>query len=250
MANDSLTSVHRALNVLTALGSGPLGVQAVAEELGTEKTQISRTLKVLASEGFVERDPRTLEYSLGWRIFALAAAGTDSRLRRNAAKALRGLTRELGEPAYLTVREGSAALTVLSEQSGRGIQAHEWIGRASPLNCTSSGRALLLGLEADEVTDILSGCPTPWPGIGKAPRTVAAVLKRLRQEQRTGYVVSAEEYEVGLTAVAAPILGFQGTPVAAVNVSMPSFRLTPDGLQRVIAAVTAAAAGLSSNRDT
>ncbi|WIX77337.1 IclR family transcriptional regulator [Amycolatopsis carbonis] len=243
MANDSLTSVHRALKVLTALGSRPLGVQAVADEIGTEKTQVSRTLKALSEEGFVERDPRTLEYALGWRVFALAAAGTDNRLRHNAAKVLRGLTRDLGEAAYLTVREGASALTVLSEVSGRGIQAREWVGRTSPLNCTSSGRALLLGLDADEVAEILSG---PLPGIGKAPRTVGAVLKRLRQEHRAGYVVSAEEYEVGLTAVAAPVLGFQGAPIAAVNVSLPSFRLTPDGLTHVIAAVAAAAASLSS----
>ncbi|MFI5610060.1 IclR family transcriptional regulator [Amycolatopsis sp. NPDC051903] len=248
MANNSLTSVHRALHVLTALGSGPLGVQAVAEVLGTEKTQVSRTLKALAEEGFAERDPQTLEYSLGWRIFALAAAGTGTHLRRTAAKALRALTRELGEAAYLTVREGSSALTVLSEASGHGIQAHEWVGRTTPLNCTSSGRALLLGLDADEVAAIL---PTgPLPGRRGAPRTAAAVVKRLRHERPTGHVVCAEEYEVGLTSVAAPVLGFQGTPIAAVNVSMPSFRLTPAILKRTIAAVTTTAASLSSSQDS
>ncbi|WP_328454062.1 IclR family transcriptional regulator [Amycolatopsis sp. NBC_00438] len=246
MANDSLTSVHRALDVVRALGSGPLGVQAVAEALDAEKTQISRTLKVLLQEGFVERDPKSLEYRLGWQLYALAGAAGDDRLRQDAPRALRALVHELGEAAYLTVREGDAALTVLSEQAGRSVQAREWIGRGTPLNCTSSGRALLFGLADAEITTLLTTRPGPLPGTRRAPRTVAAVLRRLRQERAAGHVVAAEEHEIGLTAVAAPVLDFRGTPLAAVNVSVPSFRLTPDGLERIVQAVTATAADLSA----
>jgi DNA-binding IclR family transcriptional regulator len=246
MANDSLTSVHRALDVLRALGSGPLGVQAVAEALDAEKTQISRTLKVLLEEGFAERDPKSLEYRLGWRLYALAGAAGDNRLRLDAPRALRALVRDLGEAAYLTVREGDAALTVLSEQAGRSVQAREWIGRATPLNCTSSGRALLFGLGDDEITTLLSTRPGEWPGTRHAPRTITAVLKRLRQERAAGHVVAAEEHEIGLTAVAAPVLDFRGTPLAAVNVSVPSFRLTQAGLTTIVQAVTATAADLSA----
>jgi DNA-binding IclR family transcriptional regulator len=246
MANDSLTSVHRALDVLRALGSGPLGVQAVAEALDAEKTQISRTLKVLSEEGFAERDPKSLEYRLGWRLYALAGAAGDDRLRQDAPKALRALVRELGEAAYLTVREGDAALTVLSEQAGRSVQAREWIGRGTPVNCTSSGRALLFGLADDEITTLLTSRPGPLPGTRRAPRTITAVLKRLREERVAGHVIAAEEHEIGLTAVAAPVLDFRGFPLAAVNVSVPSFRLTEDGLKRIVRAVTTTAADLSA----
>lgn len=250
MANDSLTSVRRALDVLRTLGAGPLGVQAVAEALAAEKTQISRTLKVLLEEGFAERDPKTLEYRLGWQLYALAGAAGDGRLRQDAPRALRTLVQELGEAAYLTVREGDAALTVLSEQAGRSVQAREWIGRGTPLTCTSSGRALLFGLVDAEITTLLAARPGALPGTRRAPRTVAAVLKRLREERVAGYVVAAEEYEIGLTAVAAPVLDFRGSPLAAVNVSVPSFRLTEDGLARIVAAVTATAADLSPGART
>jgi DNA-binding IclR family transcriptional regulator len=247
MANDSLTSVRRALDVLGTLASGPLGVQAVAEALDVEKTQVSRTLKVLFEEGFAERDPQSLEYRLGWRLYALAGAAGDSLLRQDAPKAIRMLVRELGEAAYLTVREGDAALTVLSEQAGRSVQAREWIGRVTPLNCTSSGRALLFGLADDEIAALLRTGTGELPGTRRAPRTVDDVVERLRQERPVGYVISAEEYEIGLTAVAAPVLDFRGTPMAAVNVSVPSFRLTPEVLGRIVAAVTSTAAELSAS---
>lgn len=246
VSTDSLSSVVRALDVLRALGQGPLRVQGVAEAVVREKTQVSRTLKVLAESGFVERDPVTQEYRLGWQLFALAAAAGEDRLYRDAPAVLRGLVRTLGEAAYLTVLAGSAAVTVLTERPGRAVQAHEWIGRSSPLTCTSSGRALLVGLSSPEVTELLAGYPDPLPGTGRAPQTIPDLLDRLRSERAAGHVVSAEESEPGLVAVAAPVLDFRGAVVAAVNVSAPVFRLPPDGIPPVVDAVRTAAAELSA----
>ncbi|MDA3624535.1 IclR family transcriptional regulator [Saccharopolyspora sp. WRP15-2] len=245
MATDSLSSVQRAMDVLRTLGSGPLRVQSVAEALGKEKTQVSRTLKVLAEGGFVERDPETLEYRLGWQLFALAGAASDSRLLQQAAPVVRGLMRTTGEAAYLTVLSGNAAVTVLAERPGRALQANEWIGRLSPLNCTASGRALLHGRPSDELDLILTAQPERLPGTERAPRTAEEVRERLRAEQSAGYSAAVEESEPGLVAVAAPIRDFRGTTVAALNVSAPVFRLPPDDLARAAAAVVDAASRLS-----
>lgn len=245
VATDGLSSVQRALDVLRALGSGPLRVQSVAEALGKEKTQVSRTLKVLAENGFVERDPDTLEYRLGWQLFALAGAASDSRLLRQAAPVVRGLMRATGEAAYLTVLNGGAAVTVLAERPGHTLQPHEWIGRLSPLTCTSSGRALLIGRPEDEVEALLAAQPGRLPGTERAPRSPEAVRERLRAEERAGCSVAVEELEPGLVAVAAPVRDFRGTTVAALNVSAPVVRLPPDHLEHATAAVVDAAARLS-----
>lgn len=246
MGNDSLSSVVRALAVLRALGQGAMRVQAVAEAVGKEKTQVSRTLKVLAESGFVERDPGTMEYRLGWQLFALASAAGEDRLLREAPAVLRDLVRKLGEAAYLTVLAGSAAVTLLTERPGRALQANEWIGRSSPLSCTSSGRALLIGLPDDAVESLLSAYPDPLPGTSRAPQTIPELLDRLRAERAAGHVVAVEEWEPGLVAVAAPVVDFRGEAVAAVNVSAPVFRLPPEAVAPVIDAVTDAAARLSA----
>lgn len=246
MSSDGLSSVRRALDVLRVLGSGPQRVQDAAGLLGKEKSQVSRTLKVLAEEGFAERDPRTMEYRLGPQFLALAAAAGEDRLHTEAPAVLRALVRELGEAAYLSVLSGSAAVTVLTERPGRALQAHEWIGRAVPLNCTSSGRALLLGLPAEEVADLLSGYPDPLPGTERASRTMAELRERLARERAAGHVVTAEEYEPGLIGVAAPVFDFRGSVVAAVNVSAPVFRLPPESVPEVAQSVTAAASRLSA----
>ncbi len=52
--------------------------------------------------------------------------------------------------------------------------------------------------------------------------------RQLDSIARDGYVVSIEELEHGLTAVAAPIRDHTGTVIAALSVSGPVYRLTED----------------------
>lgn len=247
MVSENLSSVRRALDVLRALGQGPLGVQEVAGAVGREKTQVSRTLKVLAEEGFIERDPRTLRYRVGPQLLALAASAGEDRLQREAPSVLRELVHQLGEPAYLTVLSGHGVVTVLTERSSRGLQAHEWIGRTTPLNCTATGRALLSGLaDAEAEALLVTGGDARLPGTDAAPRDVPAVLERLRTERARGYAVAVEEMEPGLIAVAAPVRDHRGDVVAALNVSAPVFRLPPDAVPKVVEAVVAASHRLSA----
>ncbi|WP_030902446.1 IclR family transcriptional regulator [Streptomyces sp. NRRL F-5126] len=247
MGSESLSSVHRALDILRALGRRPMGVQDVAQAVGREKSQVSRTLKVLAQEGFAERDPSSLHYRIGPQLLALASSAGESRLHREAPAVLRELVHRVGEPAYLTVLSGHGVVTVLTERTSRTLQAHEWIGRTSPLNCTSAGRALLFDRPDEEVAALLATeGEALMPGTNAAPREVAAVLERLRREREHGYALAIEEMEPGLIAVAAPVYDHRGRVVAAMNVSAPVFRLPPQAVLGTAEAVVGAAHRLSA----
>ena len=63
----------------------------LAELVGSDKSQTSRTLATLAEGGLVERDPDTLAYRIGWQVFALAARAGEPRLLAAAPRLLRGL---------------------------------------------------------------------------------------------------------------------------------------------------------------
>jgi IclR family transcriptional regulator, KDG regulon repressor len=204
-------TVGRALDVLLALGddeaanNGGLGVVRISELLGREKSQVSRTLKTLAAHGFVDRDPDTLEYRLGWRLYTLAARTGRSRLLALAPEQLRRLVDALGETAHLSVLDGDEVLTLLSERSPRLVQASDWSGHRVPAHCTSSGRALLL--DADH---------------GSLDPELHRSVVRARE---LGYAAVDGEFEPGLVGVAAPVRDFLGRIVAALNVSGPTFRL-------------------------
>ena len=229
MAEQGSTSAQRAIDVLLALGSATspdtqLGVVDIARVVGREKSQVSRTLRLLAESGLVDRDPDTLRYRLGWRLFTLAAAAGDQRLLAASPPVLRRLVDVVGESAHLTVLEGRAVLTVWSESPPKTIHATSWVGRMTPVHCSSSGRALLFDLTQDEITALIGDGPMSTPG-PNAPRGLAEVVERLAVARRRGYALVDEEFEPGLVAAAAPVRDFRGRVVAAVNMSAPKFRL-------------------------
>lgn len=228
MTTESSTSLKRAIAILIALGSPDLagghgmGVTQIAQLLGKDKSQVSRTLKTLAEAGLVLRDPDTLQYRLGWRIFTLAASAVDQNLLALSPTIMRQLVAHVHEGCHLSVLEGQQVLTLMSESPGRPIQAAGWVGRAAPIHCTSAGRALMFDHTDDEVRERLSsGLPEAGPN---APRTVDELLQRLHLARQVGYVVIDEEFEPGLVAVAAPVRDFRGRVTAALNISVPKFR--------------------------
>jgi IclR family transcriptional regulator, KDG regulon repressor len=233
--NPGTSGLERGLAVLQALAGaeagsrGGLGVVRVAELVGSDKSQTSRTLATLAEHGLVERDPDTLSYRIGWQVFALAARAGEPRLLTSAPRLLRGLVRDLGESAHLSVRQGASVLTLLSEAPASAIHAPAHVGALSPLSRTSAGRALACDLAADEL----------------AALGLAAEADRIAEARALGYAIVREEFEPGLVAAAAPVRDSGGRVVAAVNVSAPAFRFGAR-LDEAATAVMAAAAELSS----
>jgi len=233
--NPGTSGLARGLAVLQALAgpeaaSGGLGVVRLAELIGSDKSQTSRTLATLAEHGLVERDPDTLSYRIGWQVFALAARAGEPRLLASAPRLLRELVHDLGESAHLSVREGASVLTLLSESPPSAICAPGLVGALTPLATTSAGRALAFDLADDEL----------------AALGLAGDSERVAAARALGYAIVREEFEPGLVAAAAPVRDSTGRIVAAVNVSAPAFRFA-HRLEEAAVAVAAAAAELSAD---
>jgi len=244
------TSLRRGILVLQALDSdeaiagGGLGVVRIAELVGADKSQISRTLKALNQFGFVDRDPLTRAYRLGWGVFALAARAGDTRVLAAGARALRELVDTLGERVHLTVLQGAEVLTVLSESPPVSLQAAGWVGATVPIYGSSAGQALLLDHTLEEVVELLAGIEIA-PAAAHAPRTPEELYVAIERARARGYALVDEEFEPGLVAAAAPVRDFRGQIVAALNVSGPKFRLGP-GLDDAGRAVAEASARMST----
>jgi IclR family transcriptional regulator, KDG regulon repressor len=223
-------NLRKELAILTVLGreeaveNEGLGVVRIAELIGREKSQVSRALKTLAESGFVDRDPVTLHYRLGWRFFALAARAGEQRLLSVAPPLLERLMKYLGETAHLSVLQGTEVLTVLSKSPPHAVKAVGWSGRTVPVYCTSSGRVLLFDHDHDALFELLSGvefrelAPNTVRGVEELYEKVVAARSR-------GYALVDEEFEYGLVGAAAPVRDFKNQIVAALNVSAPKFRL-------------------------
>lgn len=231
MADAPPSSLRRALDLLDALASddavarGGWGVNRLAAHLGRDQSQVSRTLRVLADAGFVERDPESMAYRVGWHVFALAARAGDQRLLSAGAPILRRLVeKDLGERIHLSVLRGAEVLTILTDTPPHAVQTVAWAGRLVPAHNTSSGRALLIDLERHELERLFAGIQFGTGG-PNAPRDLDELYERILVARRSGYATVDEEFEPGLVAAAAPVRDFRGAVVAALNVSAPKFRL-------------------------
>jgi IclR family transcriptional regulator, KDG regulon repressor len=221
-----VNALERGILVLEALASdealgGGLGVTRIAELVGQDKSQVSRTLRTLDARGLVDRDPETRAYRLGWTVFGLAARAGETRLLAAGETIARELAHQLSERVHVSVLRGSAVLTILSHGAPHAIEAAGWVGRAVPAYCTSAGYALLLDADIEAIlgaTELFRLGPN-------TPRSLAEVAARVEAARTRGYAVADEDFEPGLVAVAAPVRDFRGRIAAALNVSAPKFRL-------------------------
>jgi DNA-binding IclR family transcriptional regulator len=78
------------------------------------------------------------------------------------------------------------------------------------------------------------------------------ILRQVDAAREAGYAWTAEEYYRGDLTIAAPVLGADGLPVAAVNISAPTSRWTLEELRAKFSSVlletARAASGGSANR--
>jgi DNA-binding IclR family transcriptional regulator len=232
--NAGTVGLARGLAVLISLSAPEaardgLGVVALTETVDGDKSQLSRVLATLAEQGFVERDPETLAYRLGWRLFAMATSVAEDRLLTLAPAVLRRLVAELGESAHLSVRQDAGVLTLLSESPSSTLHAPGRVGGLAPLATTSAGRVLVSDLTDDELAAL---------GLSDAARAIA-------QARSDGFAIVREEFEPGLVAAAVPIRDASGRVIAALNVSAPGFRFERR-LEEAAARLVAVAGELSA----
>jgi DNA-binding IclR family transcriptional regulator len=244
----SVQSIERATAILKAfsLDRAELGVTELSRQLNLHKSTVSRLLASLQRQGLVEEDPLTRKYRLG---VALVTLGGLVLHRLDVTQAARPLMRSLAETTQetviLAVRDRDETVNVAQVPSPQTVKHIEWVGQRGPLHCTATGKVLLAySSVADQEAIIFpQGLPRYTPNTITDPDRLRQDLARVRKQ---GYAIGREELEIGLNAVAAPVCDHSRDVVAAISVSGPAFRLSPDRFSIVVARVQQAVLELSS----
>jgi DNA-binding IclR family transcriptional regulator len=240
-------SIERAFAVLGALADGPIGVTEVADRADLPKSTAARLLGSLVREGVVEQVPGDTSYRLGPRLVTLAARIRPARsLAALARPSLEELAETTGEAAGLSVRDGDLAHYIEQVSSSNPVSVRDWTGSRIPLHAVSSGQ-VLLAFTAPTFVQRYLGRPME----AFTPRTLVsadALLDRMRAIRRDGYSWALEEFDEGISSVAAPVADASGEVVAAVHLHGPSYRFPAVGAETAFAdQVVTAAARISGN---
>lgn len=202
--------LDKAVTIVQAVAGSPASLAELVSCTGLPRATVHRLGAALELHGLLRRDGAG-RYELGLGLVSLGQAASERfplvELARPALDELRTVT---GESVQLFVREGSQRRCVVSLESPHGLR---WIvpqGSVLPLDVGSAGR-------------VLSG-----------------------EASKQGWVQSVGEREAGVASVSAPVVGADGSTVAAVSVSGPIERLTRQPGRRLGPAVVAAAERVSS----
>ncbi|SDD22763.1 transcriptional regulator, IclR family [Geodermatophilus telluris] len=241
----AVQSVDRALSVLEILAAhGEAGVTEVAAELGVHKSTAFRLVAVLESRGFVEQLADRGKYRLGFGIVRLAgAAAAQLDIAQEGRRIAEALAADLEETVNIAILDTDRAVNISQVRGPAALSTHNWVGQGTPLHATSSGKVLLAHAPEPVRKDVLSReLPRFTPGTTTDPDALQRDLDRVLEQ---GWGATVEEYEVGLSALAAPVRDASGDVVAALSVSGPSFRMHDEDFPRLARRVVAAAEELS-----
>jgi DNA-binding IclR family transcriptional regulator len=222
--------LRRDIELLQVLGKhevehrAGLGVIRIAELSGREKTQVSRALATLAEQGLVDRDPRTLLYRLGWRLYSLSAQTYEAHLVSVVSPYLRRIAERVQETTHLCVLRQDEVLTLSTASPAHGFRS-VWEGLTSPAPSTSAGRVLICEWDETAIRAKWTDKELANAGGARIFENTDEFVEELAKIKKQGYCIVDEEFEIGVVGCSAPIRDAGGRIVAAVNIGAPKARL-------------------------
>lgn len=232
---------HRLLTVLDCfdIAHPVLSLTEIAQRSDIPLSTTRRLVGELQQWGALDRidDGR---YRVGIRLWTIGSLAPQQRELRDAAVPyMHNLYEATHENIQLAVLDGLQALCIEKISSETAVLTRTQLGGRLPLHATGVGKALLAYSEPELLATLVkAGLARMTRHTIIEPGRLAASLARVR-ESRVSY--SLEEMSLGAVSVAAPILGPDGRPRAALGIVAHS--LTP--VDRLAPAVRTAALGIA-----
>lgn len=217
-----IQSVSRAMSILELFSDKrpSLSVSEVAEITGLNRATCYRFCQTLRQLGYLEElgDRR---FRPGLKAVSLAHSALSSReLPELAAPYLSRLCTEINETVNMGLLDDTEVVYVARVLSDHLISLRLYVGSRLPAYASSLGRAILAFLPEEQAEDVIDRSEL-------MPLTTHTIVdrKRLLAElgviRERGYALNDQEIANGLRGVAAPVLTESGTPLAAINISIP-----------------------------
>ena len=223
-------ALNRGLDILELfLDGAELTAPDVAQRLGLPRTTVHELLATLAERAYlVSVEAYPVRYRLGLRIGQLGAAFSNRLdMVQEAVDVARQVAAVTDETANVGILDGVEVVYVVKVESSRPVRMVSAVGRRLPAHCTSLGKVLLAALP-DEA--LVQRIPAGEALAEMTPRSITSPqpLHELhRTVRRDGFAVEERESDEDVCCVAAPVHDHTGDVVAALSVSAPIMRRTP-----------------------
>ncbi|MCA0338749.1 MAG: IclR family transcriptional regulator [Proteobacteria bacterium] len=230
-SKNSVQSLAKAFRLLEAIAASEsdLTLSELASAASLDPGTTHRMLKTLIDLGYVARS-EAKRFTLTMKVLDLGFRAIGHRDMRTLARPiLRTLVGEVSEAASLGVLSGTNVLYIERMRAGimrLGVDIQ--IGTMIPATGSVIGWAMLAYLPEPECLRLMDAEAQNAGAIRPIePADVAEKLKRVRKQ---GFASGISPISNGIAVLAVPVLDQEAYPVAAVSVTAPSVRMTPDDL--------------------
>ena len=241
-------SIDRMILIVELLSMHPKGASLteICGETSLPKGTVSRMLGALISHGYVIQEPDTKRYRLTMRMFEIGSRVAGSANILSVARPyLEYLSSVSGEAVHLVSRVNDEVVYLYKEEASNSIvRMSSFVGLRNPMYCTGVGKSILAFLPDDEMRGIWSRT-VPIRFTSSTITTLEDMEAEILRIRQRGYAIDDEEHEAGVRCVAAPILDFNGNPVAAISLSAPAVRLNDAEIEKYAPMVMEAAGNIS-----
>jgi IclR family acetate operon transcriptional repressor len=218
-------AIDRAATLLVRLleSEGPASLNELADAADLPKSTASRLMSALERHGLVHQSGQRGKLEPGPAILRFAHRGAVERnLVELAETSLDALSQSSRETVNIAVPTPYGVEHLAQVDARHFLGAGQWVGRRVDYHCTANGKVFL----AFGAAELPAGeLPLLTPQTVTDRAALALELMRVREDD---FASAIDELEVGLGAVAAPVRGPTGDVIAALSLSGPTMRLSPD----------------------
>jgi len=244
-----IASVQHALDVINLFNGShaEIGNNEIAKMLNMDPGTVAGLVYTLKLNNYLDQNPDNRKYRLGMKLAERAAVLLEHiDLRKIAAPYLEELRQWSGESINLAIRDHNEVVYIERLFGHHSLGIRSELGKRARLHSTALGKAILASMNPEKTQAIL----TNYEFITVTPKTITNskdFLEELERVRKIGYAIDEEENELGGRCLAAPVFNNDGTPVAAVSISVPIQRLPREKIIEYGTRIKEAALDISRN---
>ncbi|MGX1100145.1 IclR family transcriptional regulator [Amorphus sp. MBR-141] len=250
-ALDANQSLAKALSIIEALSASQtdIGVRELGRQLSVPPSVVHRLLATLRNHGFVEQDPRTMRYRIGFGLFEAGQSYMSQRtLADSAFEELQQVSRDYEMAAYLGVIHDDQIVYILSLPD-RSVPVNPQPGKRAHLHSTALGKVALTYFSDTDLKSMLSELPLPrltYATITDPER----LADEVHQARDTGWATCLEENIEGIFAFGVPVRNQRGEVIAGISLASQGRALFSRARDRACEELTEISARITARLNT
>jgi len=226
--------IERIMKILNSFSfeESELGLNDLALKTALPKPTVFRIAEALCTEKILNKNEKNSKYRIGVKLFEIGSLYIQTmELRLLAFPEMEKLHEKTGEAVHMGIIEGDEVISIEGLESIHHLQTRLWVGKRSPIYCTSIGKVILAFLSPEKKKKIYTNLKFRKYTKNTITdfQSLDLELEKIRREKTA---VDIEEHDEGITCIGAPVFGGSGEVLASISISGPSIRMTSEILTK------------------